>query len=221
MPLMSSMTYFKMDDGTLYIRPVKRDDKAQIMSLYDRCFPVKYSESFYDSAVSEMGAIFHCVCCIPDPNQPDREIVIGSITWRYNRLDDIEERQFIVPMSLFARFFEKTKYLACILTLAVDNAYRGRGVAKLLVQTCMERSRQYGCHAVYLHVLISNMPAIAFYERSGFTKRCICPNYYHIHGTRANAFLYAVNADHFDTMFDQHDDVDKQTKSNRFIDECH
>jgi ribosomal protein S18 acetylase RimI-like enzyme len=54
--------------------------------------------------------------------------------------------------------------------LAVDPAFRGRGLAAALVGTCLERSRELGYSAVVLSSLPEQVTAHRVYERLGFRR---------------------------------------------------
>ena len=55
-----------------------------------------------------------------------------------------------------------------VMTVAVDPAYRGRGVGDALVREVVARSRDRGATALLLEVRADNAPARALYARHGF-----------------------------------------------------
>ena len=57
--------------------------------------------------------------------------------------------------------------------LAVEKAFRHRGIAMKLVETVMERIRGHGADEVVLEAEVTNEAALAFYDKLGFirTKR--------------------------------------------------
>nr|BAL58912.1 ribosomal-protein-alanine N-acetyltransferase [Candidatus Acetothermum autotrophicum] len=65
-----------------------------------------------------------------------------------------------------------------ILNIAVDPAYRGRGLGKRLVEYALEYCRRLGAEQVELEVRTSNEPAIALYRKYGFVIRERVPYYY-------------------------------------------
>jgi len=65
-----------------------------------------------------------------------------------------------------------------ILNLAVARAYRRQGVGTKLVKTALAWSRTAGAAKTFLEVRSTNLNAIAFYERLGFTLYGRRPNYY-------------------------------------------
>lgn len=56
-----------------------------------------------------------------------------------------------------------------IQNLATLPAMRRKGVAVRLLQHVISRSRKSGLHSIWLEVRVSNAPAIALYERFGFS----------------------------------------------------
>jgi ribosomal protein S18 acetylase RimI-like enzyme len=60
--------------------------------------------------------------------------------------------------------------LDCLLEdLYVDDAARGRGLGEALVNAALERARSRGCGRIELDVNDANAPALALYERLGFS----------------------------------------------------
>ena len=59
---------------------------------------------------------------------------------------------------------------AGIRMLGVDAAARGQGVGRRLVETCIERARQRGCTAVFLHSTTYMHAAHRMYARLGFQR---------------------------------------------------
>lgn len=58
---------------------------------------------------------------------------------------------------------------AHVTTLAVDPSKRGRGVGSRLLEHLEEEARRRGAATMLLEVRPSNRPALALYERRGFT----------------------------------------------------
>jgi len=56
-----------------------------------------------------------------------------------------------------------------LLYLAVDEAFRGRGVARALIRACEERARSWGRSGLLLDVAEDN-PALRLYRRLGFDR---------------------------------------------------
>jgi len=54
--------------------------------------------------------------------------------------------------------------------LVVDPHWRGRGVAHLLVQSCLDRAREAGCHRMVISTEAQMFAAHRLYQRMGFTR---------------------------------------------------
>jgi ribosomal protein S18 acetylase RimI-like enzyme len=58
--------------------------------------------------------------------------------------------------------------------LAVDAEHRRQGVATALLRTLLEAGAERGATTAWLHVETDNAPALALYERLGFTEHHTC-----------------------------------------------
>lgn len=67
---------------------------------------------------------------------------------------------------------------ADMMNLAIHPDFRRQGVAEQLVFRLIEQLRQQGSHILMLEVRVSNLPAIALYEKLGFVQVGRRPNYY-------------------------------------------
>jgi ribosomal-protein-alanine N-acetyltransferase len=65
-----------------------------------------------------------------------------------------------------------------VYTLDVDDRFRRMGIATTLVEALTERLRQAGCASCFLEVKMDNARAIPLYEKLGFERSRIVPNYY-------------------------------------------
>ena len=65
-----------------------------------------------------------------------------------------------------------------MMNVAVHPDYRRQGIAEALVTHLVQALREKGNHCLTLEVRVSNAPAIALYEKLGFTQVGRRPNYY-------------------------------------------
>lgn len=77
-----------------------------------------------------------------------------------------------------ALLFRKDSPSARLYSLATAEAFRGRGVARALMEACARESRQRGCTALRLEVHHRNDAAIALYRQLGFEIVREKPRYY-------------------------------------------
>jgi len=85
--------------------------------------------------------------------------------------------------------------LAHVVSIAVMEKYRRRGIGKELIAQSMARARRiYDCDEGYLEVRVSNEPAVGLYTKLGYSK--VKRNYgYYLDGE--DAWVMAVNLDEF------------------------
>jgi [ribosomal protein S18]-alanine N-acetyltransferase len=76
-----------------------------------------------------------------------------------------------------------------ILSVAVDRARRGRGLARKLLTLHLRRLAGLGARTVFLEVDENNAAAIRLYDRAGFQEISRRPNYYPGAGGKAVAAL--------------------------------
>ena len=74
-----------------------------------------------------------------------------------------------------------------ILNVAVDPAFRQKGVGTKLIAHLIEKARALSARALTLEVRQSNLPAIRLYEKFGFVFSGVRPHYY---TDKENALIY-------------------------------
>ena len=67
---------------------------------------------------------------------------------------------------------------ADLMNIAVDEPFRGRGIACRLIEALHEKAKELGAERVMLEVRVSNAPAIALYQKYGYEKIAVRKNYY-------------------------------------------
>jgi ribosomal-protein-alanine N-acetyltransferase len=65
-----------------------------------------------------------------------------------------------------------------VYTLDVDDRFRRLGIASTLLSALTESLRHAGCNKCFLEVKLDNDSAIPLYEKMGFERSRIVPNYY-------------------------------------------
>ncbi|KAI6203047.1 N-alpha-acetyltransferase 60 [Aphelenchoides besseyi] len=82
-----------------------------------------------------------------------------------------------------------------IMSLAVNAAYRRRGIATILLnhlKTIVFDKPPFP-KIIFLHVLATNFGAINFYKQNGFLHHSTLPNYYQIHHIYHEAYTMVLN----------------------------
>lgn len=82
-----------------------------------------------------------------------------------------EENGYLAGNLSLIPFSSRGKRLFLIANVAVDPAYRKRGIARQLTETALEHIRKRGAQAAWLHVRADNQPANHLYRSLGFEER--------------------------------------------------
>ena len=181
----------KNNEIKIKFRPIEPKDRAKIQALHEEWFPVEYHEEFYDNLVlhqmPKTGQKLY-TCVATDANDPNDEIVAACVAARVN-IDKLNSnsRKLLINDPL-----RHTRGVY-IMTLGTIERYRGAGLATALVEKCIDDliSRDEQCGALYLHVIISNVSAISFYEKLGFWRVKQIKDYYTIGEEKHDCFLYS------------------------------
>jgi len=98
----------------------------------------------------------------------------GELKREWARIDVARQMGRIVA---FCNYWLVTTELH-ILAIATHPDFRGRGIARALLQHVLDIARKAGCSLATLEVRRSNVPAIALYERAGFKTVHVRARYY-------------------------------------------
>ncbi len=138
-----------MEDKGFRVRIFRFDDLSRVMSINEECLPENYSTFFYRDLYQRFPKTFIVA-------EADGDIQ-GYIMCRIER-----------GLSKFKTF--RTARHAHVVSLAVREPYRRRGIASEILLKAMENGVEtYNVTECFLEVRVSNQPAIALYEKLGFT----------------------------------------------------
>ena len=82
-----------------------------------------------------------------------------------------EEHGYLAGNLSLIPFTSRGRRLFLIANVAVDPAYRQRGIARQLTEAALDQIRKRGAQAVWLHVRSDNQPANHLYRSLGFEER--------------------------------------------------
>lgn len=85
------------------------------------------------------------------------------------------ENKIVASMILLRR---KNSSVLRLYSLVVSPGYRGLGIARVLLDNATKIAIDNNMNAIVLEVRIDNIPAIKLYEKNGYSKIKILPNYY-------------------------------------------
>uniref|UniRef100_A0A7S2U2D6 N-alpha-acetyltransferase 60 n=1 Tax=Lotharella oceanica TaxID=641309 RepID=A0A7S2U2D6_9EUKA len=164
--LLSKELYYDFKFPDTVFRRVVKDDIPEIISLHDVLFPVKYSDSFFNSLIRRDD--MHTILAF----SVEDGVLTGVSTAR------IEEKS----ESCYAI---REGYIS---TLGVKPGYRRHGLGKFLLEKTVELlEKQQSCSAIKLHVKADNIPAINLYYKTGFELLEHLVNHYYFDGKRHDA----------------------------------
>jgi ribosomal-protein-alanine N-acetyltransferase len=115
----------------------------------------------------------------------------GELQREWARIDVMRDGTRIVA---FCNYWVVTTELH-ILAIATHPDYRGKKIATQLLAHILEHARQIGCSLATLEVRRGNKPAIALYERAGFSTVHVRARYYQ-DDEDALVMLKAIAADY-------------------------
>lgn len=134
---------------------INRNNYNQLKQLNNMTLPVRYLSGFYYRIIHNMrlGRFAYY-----------NDIIVGAITWKYDKYLDDEKNE------------QRNVYL---MTISVLDEYRRYGIgSKLLEEIIRIHKNLKEVTYITLHVQISNLVALKFYEKHGFEKFKFLENYY-------------------------------------------
>lgn len=163
-----------MTSEGLNIRVFKLDDLERVMYINSKALPENYSSYFYRDLYTKYPETFLVA-------EIEGEIQ-GYIMCRVER--GWSKKGRLSPARL-----------CHIVSIAVTEEYRRRGIGSELIIQAMARGRRvYDCDEGYLEVRVSNEPAITLYSKLNFSK--VKRNYgYYLDGE--DAWVMAASLDSF------------------------
>ena len=127
----------------------------QIKYLNDACFPIKYSQKFYEDLFRPERKNLSILAYY------GTDVLCGGILCRYESED------------------EPGVFTVYLMTIAVLEPYRRLGIGTMLLNRMIENLEKLGnVRKLKLHVWTTNENAIEFYKKNGFTMDSIDENYY-------------------------------------------
>ena len=150
------------------IRFAASRDIAEIISINFKTLPEHYSNSFFMELLLDSPETF----VVAENNNK----IIGYIMCR------IEYGFSVLKKMSLAR-------KGHVVSFAVLEEYRGKGIGKKLVEQSIEGMKIRKCNESYLEVRTDNIPAIKLYESLGFDRIATLNTYYK---DGRNAFLMSA-----------------------------
>ncbi len=133
--------------GDYQIRQCEREDIPTVIDINAETLPEHYSDYFYYEILTEFPETF--------------------------LVAELEGKVIGYAMCRIEYGFSHLRRLGLarkghVVSIAVKDAHRGRGVGSLLMRTCQEAMLKKTATESYLEVRVSNGEAIALYQRLGY-----------------------------------------------------
>lgn len=168
------------------------DDDTPLKALHAALFPVAYEDAFYKKACFGLDDVRSVVC------EVDGELA-GCITFRVVPVLECEDAAALGLLGA-----DPASQVAYILTLGTSESHRRKGIgSSLLHRMTVECRSLTECRLLYLHVIVDNAAALAFYDRHRFQHLALVHSFYHIPAPRSpvrgkelyDAYLLALALD--------------------------
>lgn len=78
------------------------------------------------------------------------------------------------------------------LGIGVVSEYRGRGIGKKLLMSCVQKAQENGISRIVLHVRADNENAISLYKKVGFQTEGVMKNYVLVDGTYYDGIIMSL-----------------------------
>lgn len=135
----------------VFIRAAKDDDVDKMYRLEQMCFDI---EAFSTSQLQYLINTKTAISYVAEANGDFAGFVIG-----------------LTNRNRFGKYGR-------VYTLDVDDRFRRKGIAMTLMDALMDGLRKAGCTSCFLEVKVDNDKAIPLYEKMGFTRSRLVPDYY-------------------------------------------
>lgn len=178
--------------SSIFYRDVCLTDFDALKTLHVDLFPVDYDDSWFRSVVTRSDGIFTYLAVessrplptVLEPGQQEQHRLVGFVTarWMDSKSIDQTDRRHLEQQGLGSCSYDLT--CCYILTLGIHPAYRGRGLARGLLNLVKTRAEEANCPLIYLHVLTSNASAIKLYASSGYECLALLRDFYLINTGR-------------------------------------
>jgi ribosomal-protein-alanine N-acetyltransferase len=122
---------------------------------------IEFNTRFVGKDAAEILTKIHAECF---PRYWNRQAFTDFFTVQNTFAILVNEGEEEIAMMVYRVAFEQ----ADVLTLAVRSAFRGRGIAKKLLENLLLHCAELGAKKLILEVEVGNNPAIKLYENAGF-----------------------------------------------------
>jgi ribosomal-protein-alanine N-acetyltransferase len=188
------------------LRPMRLDDIAQVIEIERESFPTMWPPTAYKREL-EQNRLAHYILAVErsstfeplsDPDKPSHAGSVGRLFGEIRQILHAAEEPELPPPSERAELVTGVVGLwalpdeAHIVTIAVRESHRRRGIAELLLIHAIDLAQAKKHGLVTLECRVSNEPALSLYDKYGFEKVGLRPRYYS--DNREDAYVLSVNS---------------------------
>jgi ribosomal-protein-alanine N-acetyltransferase len=175
------------------LRQMRLDDIPQVLEIERESFPTMWPPTAYKSEL-EQNLLAHYIVVVQrvadasvtvEPESREHHGALGRLFGELRHILASEDEEPELPPP-----DERTELVtgvlgvwmladeARIVTVAVRDSHRRRGIAELLLISTIEFAQAQGHELVTLECRVSNEPALALYDKYGFERVGLRPRYY-------------------------------------------
>jgi [ribosomal protein S18]-alanine N-acetyltransferase len=176
----------------LVVRPMRLDDIAQVTEIERESFPTMWPPTAYKREL-EQNRLAHYLLVverneafrpIDDAENSEHPGAVGRLFGEIRQILHAAEEPDLPPPEDRAELVTGVVGVwmlpdeAHIVTIAVRESHRRRGIAELLLIRAIDLARAKDQGLVTLECRVSNRPALSLYDKYGFRKMGLRPRYY-------------------------------------------
>ena len=187
------------------VRPLRLDDIAQVVEIERESFPTMWPPTAYEREL-EQNRLAHYILSVErnagfaPPEGKEPPVYTGPVGRLFGEIRQIlgaadetdlppaEERAELVTGVIGVWMLPDEAH---IVTVAVRESHRRRGIAELLLIHAIELSQAKQHALVTLECRVSNEPALALYDKYGFEKVGLRRRYYS--DNQEDAYVLTLN----------------------------
>lgn len=146
------------------------------MNISIKPVEIGFADQFHDCLNEVAKEQKFLVLLEAPPKEKMREFLQFNIENQVPQVFAFDDEQMIGWCDIRPNTHETTKHRA-ELGMGVVASYRGKGVGRKLLTTCLDQAKNVGIETVYLQVFSDNHEAIKLYEQFGFKQEGLIKNY--------------------------------------------
>jgi [ribosomal protein S18]-alanine N-acetyltransferase len=190
----------------LAVRPMRLDDIDQVVEIERESFPTMWPPTAYKRELEQNRLAYYLLAVerkeafepIIDTERPDHAGPVGRLFGEIRQILHVAEQPDLprpderpeLVIGVIGVWMLPDE--AHIVTIAVRESHRRRGIAELLLLRAIDLARAKEQGLVTLECRVSNRAALALYDKYGFQKVGLRPRYYS--DNHEDAYVLTLNA---------------------------